>query len=155
MALPDEDAGLIARLKVTCWREAYKGLLPQELLDGLDVERSARSWKESLRTGIAWIAEQNGAPVGFGHSHNDEVTTLYVRQADHRHRVGSTLLDHCFDEVACLGHARAHLWVLENNFAARRFYQRLGGHGTARRPVGFKRWPNIMEVRYDFDIKDR
>jgi ribosomal protein S18 acetylase RimI-like enzyme len=152
MALPDQDAGLIARLKLACWREAYQGLLPNELLDGLDLERSTREWTANLKTGIAWIAEHSGNPVGFGHTQDGEVTTLYVLKADHRRGVGSALLEHCFDEIACLGHDRAHLWVLENNYAARRFYQRLGGHGTARRPVGFRRWPNIMEVRYDFDI---
>lgn len=55
MANPDEDAETIARLTVTCWREAYTGLLPQALLDGLDVTRATRSWTESLKTGIAGL----------------------------------------------------------------------------------------------------
>lgn len=154
MANPEQDARVIAHLKVVCWRESYTGLLPQELLDDLNVDRSARGWTDSLRTGVAWIAEHNGEPVGFGHTRGAEVTTLYLRKADHRHGVGKALLGHCFDEIACLGNDHAHLWVLENNYAARRFYQRQGGHGTARRAVGFKKWPNIMEVRYDFDIAD-
>lgn len=152
MAWPDQDEGLIARLKVVCWREAYPGILPQPLLDELSVSRSKMEWARGLHEGIAWIAEQAGEPVGFGHVRDAEVTTLYVRKHDHRHGVGRELLSHCFDEIACLGHAGAHLWVLEKNTAARAFYERLGGRMTARRPVGFPRWPHIMEVRYDFAL---
>ncbi len=154
MAWPDQDERLIAGLKVACWREAYAGILPQPILDELNVNRSTMEWAHGLRHGIAWIAEQSGAPVGFGHARGAEVTTLYVRKADHRNGVGRELLLHCFDEIACLGHASAHLWVLEENSAARHFYERAGGRLTARRPVGFPRWPRIMEVRYDFALAD-
>lgn len=152
MAWPDRDEGLIARLKVACWREAYTGILPQAVLDELSVRRSIMEWTRGLREGIAWIAEQAGEPVGFGHMRQNEVTTLYVRAADHGRGVGRELLTHCFDEIGCLGHDRAHLWVLEENRAARIFYDRMGGRPTARRPAGFARWPHIMEVRYDFRI---
>jgi ribosomal protein S18 acetylase RimI-like enzyme len=152
MAWPDQDEVLIARLKVACWREAYPGILPQPLLDELSVDRSTVEWTRGLREGIAWLAEQVGEPVGFGHVRGDEVTTLYVRKADHRQGVGRELLSHCFDEIACLGHRSAHLWVLQDNKPARGFYERLGGRVTMRRPVGFPRWPRIMEVRYDFAL---
>lgn len=152
MAWPDRDEGLIARLKVACWREAYPGILPRSILDGLDVDRSTGEWSHALRDGIAWIAEQAGAPVGFAHARRDEVTTLYVRKADWAQGLGRALLHHAFDEIACLGHERAHLWVLDENRRARGFYERMGGRPTARRPVGFPRFPRIMEVRYDFPL---
>lgn len=152
MAWPDQDEDLIARLKIACWREAYPGLLPQPILDGLDLERSTMEWADALRGGIAWIAEQAGSPVGFGHSSGDEVTTLYVRKADHGHGVGRELLRHCFDEITCLGHDDAHLWVLEKNTKAQRFYESMGGVAMARRPVGFSRYPWIAEVKYCFQL---
>jgi len=152
MAWPDQDEGLIGRLKIMCWREAYPGILPQPILDGLDIRRSTLEWIQALRCGIAWIAEQSGASVGFAHSSGDEVTTLYVRKTDHRQGVGAELLRHCFDEIACLGHDDAHLWVLEENHPARRFYERMGGKQMGRRSVGFRQYPRIMEVRYDFKL---
>ena len=152
MAWPDQDEGLIARLKVDCWRETYPGMLPQALLDGLDVKRSKREWAQGLRHGIAWVAEQSGEGVGFGHVRGDEVTTLYVRKADQCHGVGAALLGHCFDEISCMGHRAAHLWVLEENSVARRFYEYMGGNFNGRRSVGFPRWPHIKEVRYDFRL---
>lgn len=152
MAWPEQDEPLIARLKVACWREAYPGILPQPILDGLDVGRSTAEWTRALQTGIAWLAEQAGMPVGFAHARADEVTTLYVRQTDWGQGVGRELLHRAFDEVACLGHARAHLWVLEENAPARRFYEHMNGRLTARRPVGYARYPRLMEVRYDFAL---
>lgn len=150
MALPGADAETIARLKIACWREAYPGILPQPILDGLDLSRATAEWRAALEEGIAWIAAEAGMPVGFGHMRGAEVTTLYVRAADHGRGVGREILQHLFDEIGCLGHRTAHLWVLEENPKARRFYERMGGRLAARRPVGFRGYPHITEVRYDF-----
>jgi ribosomal protein S18 acetylase RimI-like enzyme len=154
MAEPDADEVLLGRLQVACWREAYPGLLPRPILDGLDAARIAAGWRLSLRDGIAWIAEQAGEPVGFGHMHGAEVTTLYVRQMDHGRGVGGALLRHLFDEIACLGRREAFLWVLAENHKARAFYARMGGRPVARRSVGYARYPGIMEVRYDFVLDE-
>lgn len=150
MAMPGQDEETLARLKVVCWREAYPGLLPQPLLDRLDARREEAGWHDALGRGIAWIVEQSGSPVGFGHMEGAEVTTLYVRKEDHGRGVGAALLSHLFDEIACLGRREAFLWVLEKNMKARGFYEHMGGRLVARRPVGFSRYPHIMEVRYDF-----
>ncbi len=152
MARPDADEPVLAGLKIACWREAYPDILPQPVLDGLDPARCTAGWKRSLTRGIAWIGEQAGEAVGFGHMRCDEVTMLYVRKADHGRGLGVELLLHLFDEIGCLGHRQAHLWVLEKNFKARDFYRRMGGTQTARRAVGFAHYPDIMEVRYDFRI---
>jgi ribosomal protein S18 acetylase RimI-like enzyme len=152
MARPGADEEAIARLKISCWREAYPGILPQPILDGLDLGRSTTEWRSALAEGIAWIAAQAGAPIGFGHMRDAEVTTLYVRRDDHGQGVGGEILRHLFDEIGCLGHRVGHLWVLEENAKARHFYERMGGRFVARRPVGFARYPHIMEVRYDFAL---
>ncbi len=118
----------------------------------MDRVREAAKWKRSLETGIAWIAEQSGEPVGIGHMQGAEITTLYVRKADQGAGVGAELLARVFEEIACLGRREAFLWALEENAKARAFYERMGGRLVARRPVGFRRHPHIMEVRYDFVI---
>ena len=150
MAMPGEDEEKLGRLIVACWREAYPGLLPASLLDGMDRRREAEKWKRSLETGIAWVVEQAGEPVGVGHMQGAEVTALYVRKADQGMGVGAELLHRLFDEIACLGRREAFLWALEKNMKARAFYERMGGRLVARRPVGFRHHPHVMEVRYDF-----
>lgn len=150
MAVPGRDEPKLGRLIVACWREAYPGILPQPLLDGMNADRETAKWRHSLRNGIAWIAEQSGEPVGVGHIDGAEVTTLYTRRADQGMGLGAELLFRLFDEITCLGRREAFLWALEKNAHARGFYERMGGRLVARRPVGFARYPDIMEVRYDF-----
>lgn len=152
MAQSGADEASLAKLKIACWRESYPGILPQPVLDGLDFSRCRAEWGRALSRGIAWIGEQGDQPVGFGHMRCNEVTMLYVREADQRHGLGAYLLNRLFDEIGCLGHREAHLWVLEKNAKAREFYRRMGGSAVARRAVGFAHYPDIMEVRYDFRI---
>jgi len=152
MAQPGADEETLAGLKIACWRETYPGILPQPVLDGLDFGRCAAEWRRALTRGIAWIGEQGGQQAGFGHMRCDEVTMLYVREADQGRGLGARLLLQLFEEIGCLGHRHAHLWVLEKNSKARDFYRRMGGVPVARRAVGFAHYPGIMEVRYDFCI---
>ena len=154
MAMPGRDEERLGRLLVACWREAYPGILPRDILDRLDAGREAAKWRGSLEAGIAWIAEQAGEPAGFGHMRGAEVTTLYLRRQDWGSGLGAELLMRLFEEISCLGRREAFLWALEKNTRARAFYERLGGYLVARRPVGFGRHPEIAEVRYDF-VLDR
>jgi hypothetical protein len=45
----DDDAAALARITATTWRSAYRGLLPDQVLDGIDVAEWAvarRRWLE-------------------------------------------------------------------------------------------------------------
>jgi len=44
-----DDAGDIAVVHVATWRAAYRGLMPQSLLDGLSVEARTAVWRRILR----------------------------------------------------------------------------------------------------------
>jgi hypothetical protein len=57
-----DDALPLARLHVAAWRAAYRGLVPDEFLDGLDVDaRAARfgSWL-AAREAENYVAEEDG-----------------------------------------------------------------------------------------------
>ncbi len=62
-----QDAAGLARVHVAAWRTAYPGVMPQEFLDGLDVEDVTRRWARALETGQAHVlvAEDGGRVVGF------------------------------------------------------------------------------------------
>jgi hypothetical protein len=51
------DAQAIASVRVSSWRAAYRGLLPDDVLAGLSVAARRRSWSDILRASTAnWPA---------------------------------------------------------------------------------------------------
>jgi len=42
------DAPAVARVHVASWRQAYRGLLPQEYLDSLSVEARTTTWAKAF-----------------------------------------------------------------------------------------------------------
>lgn len=124
------DAAAIAGFQTTCWREAYRGVVPQEYLDRVGVAEREVRWRHRLATGAREIAlaEWDDAVVGVvswtAAGTRDiaavELASLYVA-ADHRGTgLAGTLLR------AAIGTTPAHLWVFEDNPRAQAFYVQHG-----------------------------
>lgn len=118
------DAAAIAGVHVRAWRAAYRGLLPDAVLDGLSVETRAGAWRRLLDSGevSAWVAEDDDALVGFCSVAGAEITALYVEPERWRRGAGRALVGAARDAIA--GDALA--WVLESNEAALAAYRALG-----------------------------
>lgn len=85
-----------------------------------DVRAWVRSWDLSTRD--VWVAEVDGAVVGFAHLTPSWLDGLYVAPATQQQGIGSDLL-------ALAKSVRPHgfgLWVFEMNEPAREFYRRRG-----------------------------
>ena len=63
------DALEIARVHVDSWRSTYAGMMPQDYLDQLDVEKRAHRWVEILSSGepkeANLVAVIGGKVAGF------------------------------------------------------------------------------------------
>ncbi|WP_051298575.1 GNAT family N-acetyltransferase [Arthrobacter castelli] len=103
-----DDIEELASIHVQAWQWAYRGLMPDEVLDSLDVERRANSWYRMLseqRVPAPHVATVDSRLVGFVHANSTrdegadheigEVTALYL----HPECVG-TGLGHCLWEAA-------------------------------------------------------
>ena len=56
-----EDAGGIARVWIAAWRIAYRGLVPDALLDGLSVDERRAHWRARLEAGdTTFVAAEHG-----------------------------------------------------------------------------------------------
>jgi Acetyltransferase (GNAT) family len=57
----------IAAVHVDAWRETYRGIVPDEILDQLSYERRAELWKRSIgeRHQCLFVAEDLGRIAGF------------------------------------------------------------------------------------------
>lgn len=132
------DARAIAGVHVDSWRTTYRGLLPDEVLAGLDADRMAASRERLLREPppghLTLVAEDGGTVVGFavaGPSRDPvaagEVYAVYVLASHQRRGLGGALLRGCARRLAAAGLRSLVIWVLRENRSARSFYERLGG----------------------------
>jgi ribosomal protein S18 acetylase RimI-like enzyme len=156
------DVDAIAEVHVGGWRWGYRGLLPDDLLAGLDAaeraERLLAVMGDAERTVSVHLAEQDGRAVGFvscgpsrepdADDHTGEIYALYVEEDVAGTGVGTALLRAARAELRARGLDRVVLWVLETNARARRFYEREGwvadGTGKSEEFRGF----TLHEVRY-------
>ncbi len=139
-----EDAEPLGVVHVKAWREAYPGLVPDEVLVGLDPRQRAVMWRDLLGRGDVQVhlAELDGAIVGFGSSwpqrdeglpRSGEIGALYVLQSAQGRGVGRALMSAMARDLLEQGQSAATLWVLEGNARARGFYEALGGREVVRR----------------------
>ncbi|MEV6194633.1 GNAT family N-acetyltransferase [Streptomyces sp. NPDC051920] len=157
-----DDCERVAEIRVGGWRSAYKGLIPQSYLDRLSVAEDAARRRERLGQGDAavvnLVAERAGRVVGWachGPGRDDEVRSgdaelyaIYVDPDVLGQGVGQALLRESVDRCAAAGHERMLLWVLKENTAARRFYERAGfGPDGAEEPFEAD-GVAVPEVRY-------
>lgn len=97
------------------------------------------------------VAEHVSGPVGVAGIRFEWLDALYVVPACWGAGVAPALHDGALEEVAALGATRCHLWVLEANARARRYYERRGWreNGTERVvPFG----PKPIDVGYTRNV---
>jgi GNAT superfamily N-acetyltransferase len=161
-ATPD-DARALSEVRVDTWRVTYRGVIPQTVLDGLDVERGERFFRGVIvaegRAGF--VAEQDGRVVGFallGPSRDldgvGELYAIYVRKEAWGQGAGPALMDAAIDWLDGRWE-EAVLWVAEENPRARRFYERYGWIAEESRVDEVAPGAFVPEVRYRLSLLDR
>lgn len=112
------------------WQEAYPGLVAQEYLDKLTLQKCeeiAFRWPENLI-----VAKDEGRVVGFvGYGNREEeppelgeVFALYVLAEYYGTGVGRMLMDAALEQLK--GYPQVCLWTLKENCRAIRFYRKCG-----------------------------
>lgn len=144
------DARAVAVVNVRSWRVAYRGLLPDDLLDGLSVQDRERHWSDALtspapiRIVVATVADAvvgfaaTGPPLVPGDRADPTLGDLYALYLDPdvwRRGIGTRLHAAALDRLRSCGFTHAGLWALTTNERALRFYQRRGWTDTGRTRV--------------------
>jgi len=155
-----EDASAIATVHVVAWKEAYRGIVPDEFLNNLSIQRRTPQWENSLSDEgntyhHAFVAEVNGQVVGFSNygapqekdsGFDGELFAIYILRSAHKLGIGTLLVEAVVRGMRDLGYESMMVWVLKDN-PARGFYERLGGVYLYEKPIdigGVK----LMEVAY-------
>ncbi len=137
LAEPD-DALPVARVHVRSWQVAYRGLLPDEYLDGLRPEERARHYTFGNRdpnqpaTVIALMQETicgfaTTAPARDPEARGSgELCALYVDPDRWGRGIGAALLAEACDRLVKQGFSEALLWAMNGNERALQFYRNHG-----------------------------
>jgi GNAT superfamily N-acetyltransferase len=127
---------------------AFAHVFDQEL-HPFPSETIRESWHEALDEPEieTYVAEVDGEAVGSVSIGGEFLRTLYVLPSHQAKGVGSALHDFALERLRAHGVELAKLWTLEENWAARRFYERRGWTLTSEtRVVPFP--PNPLDVQY-------
>jgi GNAT superfamily N-acetyltransferase len=137
----ERDLPEIARLHILSWKTAYRGFVPDHVLDGRSVEGSLQGWRNTFESypENLWIAQHtNGNVVGIccagpvvnlerSGPYRFEIYGLHVDPAIHRQGVGSLLIRRQFERALAEDLPDVIVWTLENLRQSRRFYEKHGG----------------------------
>ena len=138
--------------------------MADSVLDGLSVEDGVEGWRRGLarEDRWTWIAERDGVPIGFAATGpttdssaapgTAEIYAIYFEPEHVGTGAGRELFRTAVRNLREAGFARAHLWVLETNARARRFYEAAGW--IADGAVKDDEWYGhvIEEVRYSIEL---
>jgi len=159
------DVPGIARVNVDAWRHAYRGIVPDSFLDGMDVARREQGWSR-------WIAMPPPDAVFVATGDGNDVVAYCavcaVREATDAHPAqptgelvaiyadpsvlgtgaGHAVHEAGVAELAAGGFRHAVLWVFEDNAGARAFYERHGWINDGVRAEFEAGEARPMEIRY-------
>jgi GNAT superfamily N-acetyltransferase len=155
------DAGAIASVHTENWREAYRGILPDAYLKGPVVSDRLNLWRARFASPGAdrhfvLLAESEMELAGFVCLLLDEepqwgacLDNLHVLPCWRGKGIGRALFGRAARWVVSVEPGWGmHLWVLEANLDARRFYEALGGELVERRPKEVVAGIIVPSVRY-------
>lgn len=165
-ARPD-DAGAIADAHVRGWLAAYRGLVPDSILDSLSVGRRTTFWRDtisaetrgSVPAARTWVVEAAGQVQGFastgairdqpdGLARAGEVFAIYLAPEARGRGFGRALFTHAVEDLRARGFDPIVVWVFEANVGARDFYEAAAFRPDgARQPVDFGEVA-LPEIRY-------
>jgi ribosomal protein S18 acetylase RimI-like enzyme len=159
------DAIKIAEMHVASWHETYRGLIPDEMLKSLSVERRAELWQRILadpsktNDTMVTIAELDCVLVGFGacgaqrnaslvaDGYEGEIGAIYVLREYQNRGIGKALFRAMAQELLRRGYHGVALWVLGDNVRARGFYEWCKGRVVASRE-DVRGEATLIEVAY-------
>jgi RimJ/RimL family protein N-acetyltransferase len=160
------DARGIARVHVTCWQAAYRGILPDPTLEDLSIDRVEEAWKRRLeeRGDQVLVYDREGQVIGFtafGATRDEdedaaivgEMYQLYLDPGEWRKGYGTALTRAVLKAMHSEGFAEVTLWVLRENKRGRGFYETLGLELDGAEKVETRRDGSVMnEIRYRLDL---
>ncbi len=150
-----DDINVIAKIYVNSWKYAYRGIVPQEYLDNLSVEKYMKKLKDISAPG-EFVFELEGSVVGLAKviacrdldlDNSAEIQTIYFLPEYIGKGYGSTLLSWLREYASAEGYKNIIVWVLSANIRARRAYEK-AGYKSDLVKINNIGGENLQETRY-------
>ena len=129
-----QDASMITQINVATWKDAYKGLLDDSVLDARNVdEKRIAGWQDNIQNKdlIVLVCEDEeimgylaAGPARDDFGIENEIYAFYVKPSAQRKGVGTKLISE-YKKIIC--HKSFYLFMLKNNHKAGHFYVKNGG----------------------------
>ena len=147
----ESDAAAIARVRTESWRAAYRGIVPDAFLDGMDVGGWADVYRRLLENPpekmASFVAEADSKVVGMaatGPNREDdtpysaELFMIYMAPGYWRRGIGQKLMHATTTWLIGQGMTSMIVWVLAENWPARRSYEASGGQYFGQRSTKYR-----------------
>ncbi|HPH95732.1 MAG TPA: GNAT family N-acetyltransferase [Anaerolineaceae bacterium] len=142
-----EDIPAAATVRVKTWQAAYRGIVPDEFLDNLSIERNIARWQANFSVkdhfSLFYVGENDaGEVVGFalGGAERDgdpeyhgEIGALYIFPEYQGKGLGRMLVQAFAAALVDEGFTDMLIWVLTDNHPSRRFYEAMGGQAVRQK----------------------
>jgi ribosomal protein S18 acetylase RimI-like enzyme len=137
-----EDVAGIAHVHASIWQTTYRGIIPDDYLDTIQLEEWRARWLPTLTTPtpktFGYVAENEeiGEIAGFVRGgttrypelpYRGELYAIYILKTYQKLGLGHRLMQALARDLQNAGLPEMLLWVFEANRASRRFYEALGG----------------------------
>lgn len=154
------DAKTLGKIHSMSWKVAYKGIVPNEILENFTAEKRQKYFEKALTEGweeYAIIFKDNEAAglICIGKCRDTdkpdtcgEIGGLYLLPEYWKMGIGSELINWGLNELKKRYYNKVTLWVLEENLNARKFYEKVGfkHDGTVKEIIIGKK---LNEYRYE------
>lgn len=150
----------ISNIYEQSWRHAYKGIIPQDYLDGIPKGRWCRAFDNPKWHTLVMIAD--GKIIGSSSycasrfekfSGMGEIISIYFLPEYCGKGYGKHLLSRAVDELKAMGFTDIFLWVLEENRNARRFYEKCGFSFSGESLMDNIGGKDLVELQYVYRVE--
>lgn len=158
------DALGIATVHVRSWQTTYPGIMPDEFLSSLSIEKRAAYWERGLENpiegGFTLVAEENGTIIGFAGGgpersgdpeHRGELYAVYLLEEHQGRGLGRMLFLEVARRLKLHGFRKMLLWVARENLPSVAFYERMGGVALREKSEEMS-GKTLVEVAYGYDL---
>ncbi|MBM4428224.1 MAG: GNAT family N-acetyltransferase [Chloroflexi bacterium] len=142
------DAVGIATVHIASWRETYRGMVPDDFLENLSIQRRTAQWENSLSDSEntyhrAFVAVMDGQIVGFSNygyatenasDFRGELFALYLLQSAQGQGIGGELIRAAVGGLRGMHVDSMMVWVLKEN-PTRKFYEHFSGKYLQEKPI--------------------